>query len=67
MNIGIFDTTGQEMYKVWKIVNRIKVEGIILIYLVDEMILFIHQWMVNIKRIAKQNISILLVANKDDR
>ena len=28
------------MYKVWKIVNRIKVEGIILIYLVDDMILF---------------------------
>ena len=68
VNINIYDTAGQEKYKVLTNNYYKKADGIVLMYSVDDVISFkeIENWFTNIQEKAKKEITIALVANKVD-
>ena len=66
--IHIYDTAGQEKYKVLTNNYYKKADGIVLMYSVEDVksIKEIENWFTNIQEKAKKEIAIALVANKVD-
>ena len=68
VNLRIFDTAGQERFKSVSTSFIKKVDGVILIYAINNLDSFesINNWIKNIKEIGKEKLTVILVGNKCD-